>query len=55
MKRLIFWLLRLQYRKYLKKSNTNHPIFFIRGTGKQYPRYVLYTEDPNVYARMDKF
>lgn len=31
------------------------PILFIKGIGNDYPKYLLYTEDENVYKRMDKF
>jgi hypothetical protein len=47
--RIIMFLCSIQYKKY------KQPIFYIKGTEKQYPRYLLYTEDENVYKRMDKF
>ena len=31
------------------------PIFYIKGLKKDYPKYLLYTEDENVYQRMDRF
>ena len=46
---LVMWYLRRQYRKFGK------PILYVRGTGKDYPRYILYTEDANVYKRMEDF
>ena len=46
---IIMFLCRLQYKKYHKA------IFYIKGTKEKYPRYLLYTEDKNVYERMDKF
>ena len=45
--KLIMFLCRLQYKKYKK------PIFYIKGTNKDYPRYLLYTEDKSTYERMD--
>jgi hypothetical protein len=47
--KLIMWLCRIRYHKY------NMPIYYIRGTEKDYPRYLLYTEDEYIYNRMDKF
>ena len=47
--RIIMWLLHIQYVKYRK------PIFYIRGTEDDYPKYLLYTENENVYKRMDEF
>ena len=46
---IIMFLCHIQYKKYRKA------IFYIRGTGKQYPNYLLYTEDKNVYQRMEDF
>lgn len=45
--RLIMWLCHIKYKKY------NLPIFYIKGTKKDYPKYLLYTEDATVYKRMD--
>lgn len=47
--KIIMFLCSIHYKKY------KQPIFYIRGTGKQYPRYLIYTENENVYKRMDKF
>jgi len=47
--RFIMWYLHKEYLKY------NQPIFYIKGTGNDFPKYLLYTEDPNVYKRMDEF
>jgi hypothetical protein len=47
--RIIMFLCSIYYKKY------GEPIFYIKGTGKNYPKYLLYTEDRNVYKRMDKF
>ena len=47
--RFIMWLCHIRYKKY------GMPIFYIRGTEEDYPNYLLYTEDENVYRRMDKF
>lgn len=46
---LIMFLCRIYYKKY------GEPIFFIKGTGDKYPRYLLYTENKAVYKRMDEF
>lgn len=45
----VMWLLHTQYVK------SGEPIYFIKGVGKDYPKYLLYTEDDRVYRRMDKF
>jgi hypothetical protein len=47
--KIIMFLCHLQYKKY------KQPILYIKGTGKEYPHYLLYTEDKNVYKRMDEF
>lgn len=46
---LIMLLCRIQYRHY------KQDIFYIKGTGKDYGRYLLYTEKPRTAERMDKF
>ena len=47
--RLIMWLCHLNYKKWGK------PIYYVKGTGKDYPKYLIYTEDERVYRRMDDF
>lgn len=47
--KLIMWLCRIQYKKH------KQPILYIKGNGRDYPRYLLYTENENVYKRMDRF
>lgn len=47
--RFVMWLMHTRYVK------IGEPIFYIRGVGKDYPKYLLYTEDETVYRRMDKF
>lgn len=47
--RLIMWLCHIQYKKF------GMPILYIKGHGKAYPKQLLYTEDENVYQRMDNF
>lgn len=47
--KIIMFLCSIYYKKY------NKPILYIKGTGKQYPHYLLYTEDKNIYDRMNKF
>lgn len=46
--RLIIWLCRIRYKKYKK------PIFYIKGIEKHYPRYLLYTEDEDMYIKFDR-
>lgn len=46
--RLIIILCRIQYRKY------RNPIFFIRGTEENEGEYLIYTQDKETAARMDK-
>ncbi|WP_169829602.1 hypothetical protein [Clostridium estertheticum] len=46
---IIMFLCSIYSKKY------NKPIAYIKGTGKQYPCYLLYTESKKVYERMDKF
>jgi len=47
--KLILFLCRIYYKKY------NKAIFYIKGTGKDMGRYLLYTENPNTAERMDRF
>jgi hypothetical protein len=47
--KLVFWWLHRQYKKY------GQPIFYSKGTGKEFSKYLLYTENPDVYRRMDEF
>lgn len=47
--RLIMWLCHIQYNHF------KQDIFYIKGTGKDYPKYLLYTENPITYDRMDRF
>lgn len=46
---IVMWVLHRMYTK------CNKPILYIKGTGADYPKYLLYTEDVNVYQRMDDF
>ena len=46
--RLVMWWIHRQYLKY------GEPIFYIRGTDKDYPRYLLYTEEPRVHEKFDR-
>jgi hypothetical protein len=46
---IIMFLCSILYKKHTE------PILYMRGTGDKYPRYLLYTEDENIYKRMDKF
>jgi hypothetical protein len=50
--RLIIFLCHLEYKKH---KEFKEDFIYIKGTGKQYPRYLLYTEKENVYKRMDDF
>lgn len=47
--RLVMWWL---HRRYVKEGM---PLYYIKGTGKDYPRYLLFTEDEQLYKRMDGF
>lgn len=47
--RFIMWLCHIYYKKY------GQDIFYINGTGKDYPKYLLYTEKEEIYKRMDDF
>lgn len=47
--RLVMWWL---HRQYIKGGM---PIYYVKGNGKNYPRYMLYTEDEKIYNRMDTF
>lgn len=49
MKRLVMWYLHRQYKKYRSK------IIYIKGSGNDYPRYLMYTEDEDMYKKMDRF
>ncbi len=45
--KIIMWLCHIRYKKY------GMPIFYIKGIECQ--KYLLYTENENVYQRMDRF
>ena len=47
--KLVLWYCTKQCRKYGKA------IFYIKGKGKDYPKYLLFTENESVYNRMDEF
>lgn len=47
--KLIMFLCRIQYKKYGKST------LFIKGTGEDYPRFLIYTENEKAYKRMDEF
>lgn len=47
--KIIMWLCRIRYKMY------NMPTFYIKGKENDYPKYLLYTENENVYHRMDRF
>lgn len=46
--KLIMWLCHMKYKKY------GMPIFYIKGTGQDFPKYLLYTENKIVYKKMDR-
>lgn len=46
--KLIMWLCHICYKKRGKD------IICIKGEGKHYPKYLMYTENPNAYKRMDE-
>lgn len=48
--KFIFWYLSRKYKK-LKGL----PIMVVEGTGKDFPKYLLYTEDEKVRERMENF
>lgn len=48
--KFIMWYLE---RKYSRLNG--EPVMFIIGTGKDYPKYMLYTEDEEVRKRMENF
>ncbi len=51
MNKLLTWLIMRWCKKELEKSRRNNPnntIFEIKGTGKDYPRYLIYTETERV-------
>lgn len=47
--RIVMWWLHREYLRYGK------PIYYIKGEGKDYPKYLLYTEDEHAYKRMEDF
>ena len=47
--RFVMFIMHLYYK------HEGQPIYYIKGTGKDYPKYLLYTEDEHVYRRMDMF
>lgn len=46
---IVMFLCSILYRRYGKA------ILCVKGTEREYPRYLLYTEDEKVYKRMDAF
>lgn len=42
------WLCHIMYKRY------SMPIFYIKGYKEDYPKYLLYTEDENIYQQMDR-
>lgn len=46
---IILFLCRILYTHY------KQPILYIKGIGKDYPRYLLYTENEKVSKRMEDF
>ena len=49
---LVDLVMLILHKLYVKQGSD---ILSIKGTGKEYPRYMLYSELPNVYKRMDEF
>jgi hypothetical protein len=47
--RIVMFILHLYYKKH------GEPIFYVKGTDDDFPKYLLYTEDPYVYERMEQF
>jgi hypothetical protein len=47
---LIFWLMRIQLRQLQKKQDTLY--IYLYGTGKSFPRYLMYTEDLQIRHKM---
>lgn len=47
--RLVIWILHREYKK------CGNQILYVKGLGKDFPKYLLYTEDEDVYVRMDEF
>lgn len=47
--KIVMWYLHRQYKKH------KQPIYYIKGYNKDYPKYLLYTENERVYKRMDDF
>lgn len=43
------FILHLYYKKY------GEPIFYVKGKGKAYPKYLLYTEEETVSISMELF
>jgi len=47
---LILWFMQRQLNKLRKKQNT--PYIYIKGTSKDYPKYLMYTDDEVVRNKM---
>lgn len=47
MLKLILFILHFYYKHY------EGTLFYVRGVGKDYPKYLLYTEDEQQWHRMD--
>ncbi len=46
--KFIFWYLSKKYKSEMKKKDIDITIYEIKGTGKDYPKYLLYTESERV-------
>lgn len=53
--KIIFWLIHIEYKKRVKHINFCMPMLYIKGLKKDYPKYLIYTEDENVYQIIDMF
>lgn len=47
--KIVMWYLHIRYKK------VKNDIFYVKGIEEDYPKYLLYTENENVYKRMDEF
>ncbi len=54
-KRFVIWWCHRQYMKNNRKNDyETTAVFYIKGHGKYYPKYLMYTEDERVYKMFDK-
>lgn len=54
-RRLIFWYLKRELKEIRKQErNVNSPFVFINGTDKDYPNYLVFTDDEQFRRKLHR-